>query len=147
MSQLIPSRCLLAVQTVVFIAFHSQQGEPVKSSRIIERYHLNKRALEPILQVLSRAEIVESKQGASGGYMIAHPDTTSLADVAALFIDAPKKENLCFTDWQPALMPVLEKAHNKALEELNKIYLSDITVLGKKYGGALEDEAPLDYII
>lgn len=147
MSELLSSRVLLAIQTVAFIACHGQHGAPVKSSRIIERYNLNKRSLEPILQTLSRAGIVESKQGASGGYLIANPKRTTLGEVAALFIDTPGKESLCFSDWRGLLLPSLEQAHHAALAALNTITLAEIAERAAEEGLNKDAEAPLDFII
>lgn len=147
MSELLSSRVLLAIQTASFIACHGQHGAPVKSSRIIERYNLNKRSLEPILQTLSRAGIVESKQGASGGYLIADPGHTTLGEVAALFIAAPNQQSLCFSDWRSLLLPSLEKAHRAALASLNAITLKEIAERAAEEGLNKDAGAPLDFII
>lgn len=147
MSELLSSRALLAIQTVAFIACHGQHGAPVKSSRIIERYNLNKRSLEPILQTLSRAGIVESKQGASGGYLISDPKGTTLGKVAALFIDAPGKDSLCFSDWRVLLLPPIEKAHRAALASLDGVTLAEIAQHAAEEGLNKDDATPLDFII
>lgn len=147
MSELLSSRVLLAIQTAAFIACHGQHGAPVKSSRIIERYNLNKRSLEPILQTLSRAGIVESKQGASGGYLIANPECTTLGEVAALFIDEPSKQSLCFSDWRSLLLPSLEQAHHAAIASLGSITLAEIAGRAAEEGLNRGTEAPLDFII
>lgn len=147
MSEMFSTRALLALQTVGFIAYHGQNGTPVKSSRIIERYQLNRRALEPILQILSRANIVESKQGANGGYLLVAPKKTTLGDVALLFMDKPAKSQLCFSDWQPVILPILEQAHLNALATLKHITLADIAHQAEAQGISRSEEAPLDFII
>lgn len=147
MSEIFSTRALMALQTVAFIAYHGQDGTPVKSSRIIERYRLNKRALEPVLQTLSRAHVVESKQGASGGYLIAAPNTTTLGEVAALFTDAPAKSSLGFSDWQPILLPALAQAHDDAISALHKHTLAAIAEQGRAHNISRSDDAPLDFII
>jgi DNA-binding IscR family transcriptional regulator len=147
MSELFSTRAVLALQTAAFIAYHGQDGEPVKSSRIIERYNLNKRALEPILQILSRAGIVESKAGASGGYLIADSQLTTLGDIAALFIDTPSKESLCFSDWESVLLPSLTQAHHAAFTQLRGISLMQIIKDAANAGIQDSDEKPLDFII
>lgn len=146
MTELFSTRALLAMQTAAFIAWHGQDGMPVKSSRIIERYQLNKRALEPILQTLSRGGVVESKQGASGGYLIADPQAT-LGDVAALFIDSPAPEQIGFSDWRPLLFPALEKAHYAALEPLHRLSLAALVEQAALHGISRTDDLPLDFII
>lgn len=147
MSEIFSTRALLAMQTVAFIAYHGLNGMPVKSSRIIERYRLNKRALEPILQTLSRAGIVESKQGAFGGYLLAAPKQATLGDVAVLFMDKPAKASLCFSDWQPLILPVLQQAHQSALAALKQVTLAEIARQAEAHGISRNDETPLDFII
>lgn len=147
MSELFSTRALLALQTVAFIAFHGQDGAPVKSSRIIDRYRLNKRALEPILQILSRAGVVESKQGASGGYLVATPHKTTLGDVAALFVDAPQKSSILFSDWRPLLQPAIEQAHSNALQALGNITLAQLTEQADGHGISRSEDSALDFII
>lgn len=147
MSEILSSRALLAIQTVAYIAYHGQDGQPIKSSRIIERYRLNKRALEPILQQLSRAGIVESKQGANGGYALHSPESTTLADVAALFMDEFTHASLCFSDWHPLLLPTLSNAQEQCLAALKQTSFASLIAQATEHGISRNDDAPLDFII
>lgn len=147
MAEIFPPRALLALQTSAYIAYHGQNGTPVKSTRIIDRYRLNKRALEPILQTLTRADITHSKQGAQGGYTIAAPDTTTLADVVEPFLTEPQASLLEFSDWRPLLLPAIQQAHADALARLRRTALADIAEQAAKAGISRSDVAPLDFII
>lgn len=147
MSEIFTSRALLALQTVVYIAYHGQNGAPVKSSRIIERYRLNKRALEPILQALSRAGLVESKQGANGGYLVPEPERITLADIMEPFIAKPSAGILGFDDLRPLLLPPLETAHDDVLKRLRGITLADASKQAESLGIVRGEGAPLDFII
>lgn len=147
MSEFFSTRAVLALQTAVFIAYHGQDGAPVKSSRIIERYRLNKRALEPILQTLSRAGMVESKQGANGGYLIADADHTTLAQIVELFTAAPDKNSLGFSDLRPVILPCLQAAHQSALAHLHATTLAAAAQQAAQAGVSRDEEAPLDFII
>jgi Rrf2 family transcriptional regulator, iron-sulfur cluster assembly transcription factor len=147
MTELLSTRALLAIQTVAYIAYHGQDGQPIKSNRIIERYRLNKRALEPILQQLSRARIVESKQGANGGYMLSDPAKVTLADVAAVFIDDFCADSLCFSDWRALLLPTLQSTQRHSLDGLRKITFAKLVREATKAGVSRDEDAPLDFII
>jgi Rrf2 family protein len=57
-------------------------GEPVKAEHIAEAQSIPLNFLENILAELRRAGIVESRRGASGGYLLARPpEEITLADV------------------------------------------------------------------
>lgn len=59
-------------------------GDPVPLSSIAERQRLSLAFLEQVFAKLRRAGLVESRRGASGGYVLARPaDEVSLADVVA----------------------------------------------------------------
>lgn len=147
MSEIFSTRALLALQTAVYIAYHGQNGAPVKSSRIIARYRLNKRALEPILQALSRTQLVESKQGANGGYLVATPERTTLADIVEPFMDKPAKQSLGFSDLRPLLLPALQAAHDDALHRLRETTLAEAVRKAESLGIQRGEDTPLDFII
>lgn len=146
MSAIFSSRALLALQTVAYLAYQGRDGQPIKSGEMIDRYSLSKRALEPVLQSLSRAGIVESKQGANGGYTLVAPERTTLADVAALFMEAPQPESLAYDDLHPVLLPVMQAGHEGALESL-RIPLSAIAEQAAAAGIPRHHDTPLDFII
>lgn len=147
MSGVYSSKALLAMQAMVFIAYHGREGVPVKSNQIINRYKLNSRALEPVMQVLSRAGLVESKQGANGGYVVSTPETTTLADVTRLFMEKPEGSIVTFGDLRFLLLPGLEQGYHAALEQLAQHTLADICRMAE--GGSIEPLAatPLDFTI
>lgn len=147
MSEIFSSRALLAMQTVIFIAYHGQNGAPVKSSRIIDRYRLNKRALEPILQTLARAGVVESKQGANGGYIIADAKKVTLRDIAQPFMDKTDSKSLAYSDLRNLLIPSLHAAYEDVLARLDGLTLAEINARADALGISRNEEAPLDFII
>ena len=69
-----------AVRAAVELA--ASDGSPVPSDRIAEAQQIPVNFLENILLDLRRAGIVESRRGASGGYLLAKPaDEIVLADI------------------------------------------------------------------
>src|ERR671928_1297269 len=63
----LPRRVLLALAALIDIAHHART-EPVSLRAFAERNGLAPRQLEATMQRLSRARIVVSMRGASGGY-------------------------------------------------------------------------------
>src|SRR5882672_4240852 len=78
-------RAMLAVTVIGDIAFHGGRATTVSASDIAERLGLARRGMEPLLQSLSRAGLLESIRGPRGGYRLARPPRDiRVADVVAV---------------------------------------------------------------
>ncbi|MDI9350159.1 MAG: Rrf2 family transcriptional regulator [Candidatus Symbiobacter sp.] len=66
----LPSRAFIAIEIVLDIAWHSG-GRLVSSNDITRRAGIARRSLEPILQELTRAQILAGVRGPHGGYRLA----------------------------------------------------------------------------
>ena len=64
---------MLAVTVMLDVAFHGGRAVPVSGADIAERLGLARRGMEPLLQTLSRAELLESVRGPRGGYRLGRP--------------------------------------------------------------------------
>jgi Rrf2 family protein len=88
---LIRGRAAVAVAVAVDVALHAARGS-TSAADIATRLGLARRGLEPILQPLSRADILASQRGPRGGYRLARPRRQiSAADIvrAVLADDTP----------------------------------------------------------
>ena len=76
-------RALLALDIVLDIAFHAGRGgEVTGAAEIAERLDAARRGIEPLLQALVRAGILDSLRGPRGGYRMARaPREVRLAEV------------------------------------------------------------------
>lgn len=76
-------RALLALDIVLDIAFHAGRGNEVTgAAEIAERLDAARRGIEPLLQALVRAGILDSLRGPRGGYRMARaPREVTLAEV------------------------------------------------------------------
>ena len=86
-------RALLAITIVLDVAFHGGRANTVSAADLAERLGLARRGMEPLLQSLSRAGLLDSVRGPRGGYRLARPARDiRVSDIAAAAV----------TDDQPA---------------------------------------------
>ena len=77
-----------AIKALEYLANRYEKG-PVLISEISEQKHIPLKFLENILLELRKADILESKKGKGGGYLLkASPEQTSVANVIRV-IDGP----------------------------------------------------------
>lgn len=76
-------RAMTAIGLMLDIAFHGSRTSTVSATDIAGRIGAARRGLEPLLQALSRADLLESVRGPRGGYRLARaPRDITLADIA-----------------------------------------------------------------
>ena len=76
-------RALMAVDIVLDVAFHAGRGaEATGAADIAERLGAQRRGIEPLLQTLTRAGLLDSTRGPRGGYRLARaPRAIPLVDI------------------------------------------------------------------
>jgi Rrf2 family protein len=78
-------RAMVAVTVMLDVAFHGGRAATVSAADIAERLGLARRGMEPLLQTLSRAGLLESVRGPRGGYRIGRPRRDiRLADIVTV---------------------------------------------------------------
>jgi Rrf2 family protein len=81
-------RALLAIDILLDVAFHAGRGEMTGGAGIAERLGALRRGIEPVLQALSRAELLDSTRGPRGGYRLARaPREITLLDVVEAVLE------------------------------------------------------------
>jgi Rrf2 family protein len=61
---------MVAVTILLDVAFHGSRSNTVSAADIAERLGMARRGMEPLLQTLSRAGLLESVRGPRGGYRL-----------------------------------------------------------------------------
>jgi Rrf2 family protein len=78
---------MLAVTVMLDVAFHGGRTATVNAAEIADRLGLARRGMEPLLQSLSRAGLLESVRGPRGGYRLGRPRRDiRLADIVAVAV-------------------------------------------------------------
>ena len=83
-------RALMAVDIVLDVAFHAgRTAEATGAADIAERLGAQRRGIEPVLQALTRAGLLDSTRGPRGGYRLARaPRAIPLIDAVDAVLDA-----------------------------------------------------------
>ncbi len=83
-------RALLALDIVLDVAFHAGRGSEVTGAAdIAERLGAQRRGIEPVLQALTRAGLLDSIRGPRGGYRLARaPRAIPLLAVVEAVVEA-----------------------------------------------------------
>lgn len=77
-------RAMVAVSIMLDVAFHGSRHATINAADMADRLGLARRGMEPVLQALSRAGLLESVRGPRGGYRLGRPARDiSLAGIAA----------------------------------------------------------------
>ncbi len=85
-------RAMMAVTVMLDVAFHGGRSATVSAADIADRLGLARRGMEPLLQALSRAGLLESVRGPRGGYRLGRPrrDVRVIEIVEAALADEPE---------------------------------------------------------
>ncbi|GAA1372726.1 Rrf2 family transcriptional regulator [Luteococcus sanguinis] len=88
----ISARSDYAVRAMLTLAAAADGGTPVSVVRLADEQELPRKFLEAILADLRRAELVVSRMGAGGGYLLARPATQISIGAVIRAVDGPLAE-------------------------------------------------------
>lgn len=103
-------RAMTAVSVMLDVAFYAGRSGTVSAADIAERLGLARRGMEPLLQTLSRAGLLESIRGPRGGYRLGRPPRdVRMAEIVGV---GPNEED------EPAAHGPGGKLHDAVVEPL-----------------------------
>ena len=142
-------RALLALDIAFDIAFHAGRGgEVTGAAEIAERLGAARRGIEPLLQSLVRAGLLESLRGPRGGYRMARaPREVRLSDILAAVMEeeeAPVPPGKLATAVTAPLWQELDSVLTKRLQSLT---LEDLMKRAAAAGLRRPVTEPLHFVI
>lgn len=143
-------RAIIAVLIVTDIAFYSSHNNTVSATDISERTNLPKRSIEPVLQLLSRANILKSTRGPQGGYHLARPKRmiTIVDIIQAISVQEKEKyDHLAFPLYQQVIKPFWQDVDQKILQEIKSTTIHDLIKSAEKNGMKRPHPTAINFII
>lgn len=143
-------RAIIAILIVTDIAFYASRNNTVSAADISTRTNLPKRSIEPLLQLLSKASILESTRGPHGGYHLAKPKR--LITIASIIQAISVQEKEKYTEilsplYLQVVKPFWEKTDQKILKDAAKITLQDLIKTAEDKGMKRPRPTPIYFTI
>lgn len=146
-------RALTAIAVALDIAFHAGgrgAGALAGAAEVAERLGVARRGLEPVLQALSRAELLESVRGPRGGYRLARrPRDVPLTAVVAAVAEGsePAEAGLSGALHATVVVPLWDELEAGLRERLAGLTLDDLLRRGETAGLRRPSAEPLNFAI
>jgi Rrf2 family protein len=139
-----------AVAIMLDVAFHAGRLNTVSTAEIAERTGLARRGIEPLLQALGRAGLLDSTRGPRGGYRLGRPrGRISLAEIvdAVAGDDTPPEEGAAGALQDAVVGPLWHELNEELRAKLQALSLNDLLARAEKKGFARPDAEPLSFSI
>ena len=147
-------RALTAIAVALDVAFHAggrgSGGALAGAAEVAERLGVARRGLEPVLQALSRAELLESVRGPRGGYRLARrPREITLSEVLAGVAEGsePAEDGLSGALQGAVVAPLWEELEAGLRERLAALTLEDLLRRAQAAGLRRPTAEPLNFAI
>lgn len=142
-------RAMTAVAIILDVAFHAGRTETVNASEIAERLGLARRGIEPIMQALSRADLLKSVRGPGGGYRLGRSRREiRLSDIVAAVATADAPEPVAQGRLASAVVePVWAELESAARKATSAITIEDLLRRAAAAGLKRAASEPLNFTI
>jgi Rrf2 family protein len=143
-------RALLAIDIVLDVAFHAGRGaEATGAAEIADRLGAQRRGIEPLLQALTRAGILDSTRGPKGGYRLGRaPRAIPLLSVVEAVVDGEDTMPLPSGKLAEAVTaPLWQELDGWMRERLAGMTIGDLLRKAALAGFRRPQTEPLDFAI
>lgn len=150
-------RALTAIAVALDVAFHAGRGGGggaggalAGAAEVADRLGVARRGLEPVLQALSRAGLLDSVRGPRGGYRLARrPRDISLAEVLAAVAEGsePAEDGLSGALQEAVVAPLWDDLETGLRERLAALTLDDLLRRAQAAGLKRPAAEPLNFAI
>ena len=147
-------RAMVAVTIMLDVAFHAGRTGTVSAADLAERLGLARRGMEPLLQALSRAELLDSVRGPRGGYRLGRPRRDILlSDIVAVAVALGNAEPADANDGPggdlqgKVVDPLWDELDSVARAALEKLSLDDLIKRAGQAGMRRPSEEPISFAI
>lgn len=140
-------RAMTAVSVILDVALHAGRTEPCSAADIAGRLCAARRGIEPVLQALTRAGLLEGVRGPAGGYRLGKPKrdipvSQVIQAVADDNVDEPSGA------LQAAVVtPLWDELEGVLARHLATLTLADLLQRAAEQGIKPRPSEPLDFAI
>ncbi|MCT6855767.1 MULTISPECIES: RrF2 family transcriptional regulator [Bombella] len=144
-------RILTALSIMLDVAFYAGRSGVASGADIAQRSGLLRRGIEPVLQALSRAGLLDSIRGPKGGYRLGRsPRVVNLHEIASA---VGAYDSSCFPVEQDnplrtlVMKPLWEELNDGIKGKLGNITLADLLQQAERLGLERPRQIPISFTI
>jgi len=141
-------RAMTGIAIMLDVAFNAGHGAVVSAGEIAERLGQARRGIEPVLQALTRAGLLESLRGPRGGYRLGKPRRElRLSDIVAAAADGDPAPDATGRLQAAVLVPFWEELEALCRARLEENTIDDLMKRAVRAGLQRPAAAPVNFAI
>ncbi|WP_040509704.1 RrF2 family transcriptional regulator [Gluconobacter morbifer] len=142
-------RALTAVSIMLDVAFHAGRSGVVSGADIAKRGNMLRRGIEPVLQALSRAALLDSVRGPKGGYRLGRPPRTiTLHDIVRTVTEKRDADEESPNELSGKVLdPFWQTIDDEVAAKMTQVTLENLLRLAEDAGMTRPNRAPISFSI